>query len=282
MSDTHAVFAELPATRTLEQLAVFLGGRPEVVALIVKGSLAQVDATPDRWSDLDAMMVVTDNELDHYYPATDWLAAAIGPILGHTFQSPNGMRLYFQDGRGLDLIVSTESNLRSLDSWTASPFCQGYRIEFQRSDWVTEHVEELNRRFPTASPASLSAERYRHISDGFWWSAAHAITRLARNELFPAIQEISRLEGACGLLSWRVFARPGKPFERGFVREGNAPALGLISDRIDGGPVAQLADRLSRCCRVFTELSEQWDPSAVERADVIRRQLRVLPDHTSR
>ena len=65
----------------VEQLSQFFQREQDARAFVLTGSLADAEIQPDRWSDIDAGIVLVDGALDRYTRSTGWLRP-LGQIVG--------------------------------------------------------------------------------------------------------------------------------------------------------------------------------------------------------
>lgn len=86
----------------LESVAVARGA----VSVRAVGSVAT--GKVDRWSDLDAVIVVPDGTVPRFWPAGEWLPDEVSPVVARAqWRRPTGVgtRLLLADGRGVDVTV---------------------------------------------------------------------------------------------------------------------------------------------------------------------------------
>lgn len=92
--------------QTIEELQTLLMSSTDVLALALFGSALKTNDQFDIWSDLDCLLVVTDDAFSQYYPAIEWLST-LGKL--HARQQSDNVfhgttRVCFTDFRRLDCL----------------------------------------------------------------------------------------------------------------------------------------------------------------------------------
>jgi predicted nucleotidyltransferase len=170
---------------TISALTDLLHTDPGVIALAVFGSAMQPGAH-DTWSDVDLLVVVGDDEMPRFYPATAWLEP-LGRIFareqsGSDFASTT--RVCLEDLRRLDLVIATESSIRQVDTWPRVAFAGGVRVLFSRSP---EIAACLSGPFESVAYSPPSQGQFDAMVDGFWFRAMVAIYKVVRSDLVIAL-----------------------------------------------------------------------------------------------
>jgi predicted nucleotidyltransferase len=173
-------------TKAIEELTAALESDAGVRALAVIGSYAQPEVGLDAWSDLDLVLVVDDREMARFYPATDWM-----DCLGETYARSlsqgkflSTMRVYFVDGRRVDVVVVPESALDCIHDWEFNPFRYGARSLFSRSAAADRALETA---WPPLVPEPPSPADFARMSDEFWFKAMLAASKVARDDLLVGL-----------------------------------------------------------------------------------------------
>ncbi len=165
----------------LQQIDEILRRNPVVHALLLVGSVAR--AAADRWSDLDVIVVVADDQMVAFTPATLWITA-LGKILA-VEQYPGAgratTRAWLTSGR-VDVVVATESCFGQEDDW---PLWNGVVVCFSRSPIVNRVIAHSQQR-----PALqlLISEDFDSLANQFWFHSLMALTKVVRGHTQPAWQ----------------------------------------------------------------------------------------------
>lgn len=59
----------------IESLKNIFDNKSDVLSFSIFGSLSDDTIEKDRWSDIDAMLVVEDTAFDKYFPNVEWLSS---------------------------------------------------------------------------------------------------------------------------------------------------------------------------------------------------------------
>ncbi len=115
-----------PTLRRLDDLAVSLARRGDVIAVLGLGSAGVETERFDEHSDIDFWLVVDDAAVkEDLLAGTDWLAGFGGRLAYSNVDDPNGRKALFEDGLFLEYAVFTPAELTRL-AFT------GARVAWQR------------------------------------------------------------------------------------------------------------------------------------------------------
>jgi aminoglycoside 6-adenylyltransferase len=163
--------------------------RDDIHALAVVGSQARRDAPPDRWSDLDLILVVDDPVT--YADDPEWVAEFGTPVL--TFVEPTAMgdqrerRVLYQTGEDVDFPLIPLSALERLeDSENAAALLRrGFRVLLDRIELEgrLHRLAATERADPTPGQRDLT-----ELASDFWYHALWTAKKLRRGEVFMAIE----------------------------------------------------------------------------------------------
>lgn len=172
--------------QTIEELQTLLMSRKHVLALALFGSALKTNDQFDIWSDLDCLLVVTNDAFSQYYPTIEWLST-LGAL--HAYQQSSNVfhgttRVCFADFRRLDFVITTQSKLDRLPEWPHIPFCQGVRLLFSRS---TQATRLLSQTWPTPKPTYLSWAEFDEMVNDFWFKAMLASYKVIRDDRLIAL-----------------------------------------------------------------------------------------------
>ncbi len=167
--------------RAIQQLSQHFRQTAEAQAFVLTGSLAAKDVPADAWSDVDAKVILTEEAVARYYESTAWLAP-FGRIIGlerHEHPLTKTLRVCLADFRRFDLTFIAASTLQTPDVWDHNPMPPPYAILWSRRPELKEHISAL----PTPAPyQDAPAEQIAAMADAFYFKAAVAITKVARND----------------------------------------------------------------------------------------------------
>ncbi|MBN1812190.1 MAG: aminoglycoside 6-adenylyltransferase [Anaerolineae bacterium] len=242
--------------KVVQDLDRLLCRDPDVLALAVFGSLVQPQVGYDVWSDVDVLLVVEDRVTHRFHPPTEWLEAlgAVYAIEQSCNAFWNTTRVCFEDLRRIDLLITSDSNLRKIDEWPRHPFRQGIEVVFSRASWIND---VLANAFPQPELSLPSAEQYQAMVERFWFKSVMAVYKVARDDLLVALHLALDLVRDCCVLGMMLRDRT----------EGTAHHReGGIGNRV----VAQLRDTeqpytaagiltiVEQSSVAFDELASQW------------------------
>ncbi len=186
-----------PHDRLSHDLQRLLEPDPGVLALTLFGSATRPDR--DAWSDLDALIVLTDDALARYHPSLAWLAP-LGAVFAHDHSTgvySATTRVCFDDFRRLDVVFTPETSLARLDAWPSIPFWAGCTVLFSRLPQITEM---LTRRFAPPEVRPLSAEQMDAMVEQFWFKSALTVVKVVRGDLLIALHLALDLVRDCCVL----------------------------------------------------------------------------------
>jgi predicted nucleotidyltransferase len=184
----------------IQHLVSLLQPDEAVQAVAVSGSRALLPTEKDVWSDVDLLVVVSEQAISRYFPALDWLQA-LGEVYAYE-QNANQLtsttRVCFSDFRRLDIVFTTEFALEQIDSWDSISFWNGTFTLFSRSALVDTI---LARRFEKPKPAQVPAEEFQAMANRFWFKATLAVTKVVRGDLLIALHLALDLVRDCCVLA---------------------------------------------------------------------------------
>jgi predicted nucleotidyltransferase len=171
---------------TLEELVTILKPNEDVVALLLFGSCCRSERNFDYWSDVDVLLVVKESALENYYPETDWLSQ-LGNIYTYS-QSLDEFkcttRVCYDDFRRIDVIVTSEENLRAIGNWSRNPLSRKAKKLFSRSIIVDDFLKSVPVK-PSITP--ISETRFQTMVNDFRFKSALAVYKIVRNDLLIAL-----------------------------------------------------------------------------------------------
>ena len=243
-------------TNGTEQMERFVAGLPDVEALGIFGSAAHV-AEHDAWSDIDALLVVTDDALERFHPAVDWLAP-LGSLFTYeqsASEHSRTTRCVFHDGRRLDLVFTTVSVVQQLASWPSAPWWRGISLVFTRTAAVRD---ALMLPVPAPQPPAVSPETIAALLRGFWFKGVVAVTKVVRGDLLIALHLALDLERDCAVLAMLLRDRATGTTIHRSGGMGNAVMAQLDATRAPFSATGILTS-IEQCSALCDWLARDWD-----------------------
>ena len=238
----------------VQQLTTLLQPHPDIRALLIVGSTAS-DST-DNWSDLDAILVVSDGKIDAWFPSIAWLEP-LGPLFAyeqHPGQDRGTTRACFTDRRRLDLIIITESSFLASPNL---PLQDGVHVVFSRSARVQTHAIQRHLH-PPVNP--LADEQFNAFVHQFWFRAVIAMEKVVRNDLLISLHLcLEAIQDTC------VLAMMLRDRQEGTTIHKTGGSGNLLVQELYAPPISPTAkgvlDSLEHTSRTFDLLALQWTSS---------------------
>jgi hypothetical protein len=168
--------------RAVEQLSRLFDEDPDTRAFVLSGSLAAPEVQEDVWSDVDAKIILADHAVDRYALSTAWLAP-FGRLIGaerHASRVTKTLRVCLEGFQRFDLTFIPESAWAGPSSWERNPFHPADVVVWSRLADLATRLAALP--LPTEYQ-DLPREEIEKMVDAFWFKAALAIAKVARNDL---------------------------------------------------------------------------------------------------
>ncbi len=240
-----------------QELESLLRTDPDVLALFLFGSAIKYQDLWDMWSDVDVFLVVKDGSLNRYYPTTDWLNP-LGKL--YTFEQSssnffNTTRICFDDLRRIDLVITSDSNLKQINEWPQHPFGQGIEVVFSQYAWITDTLSKLSGH---SKYSSISSEKFQELVHSFWFKGIMVINKVVRNDLLIALHLALDMVRDCCVLGMILRDRTeGVTYHReGGI--GNEMVNQLRSTQQPYTAIGIL-EMVERSSVAFDDLASQWD-----------------------
>ncbi|NIV35511.1 MAG: hypothetical protein GWN58_40485 [Anaerolineae bacterium] len=239
----------------VEQLSRFFQKEPDARAFVLTGSLADGEIQPDRWSDIDAGIVLADGVLDRYTCSTGWLQF-LGQTAGlERHEHPQGrtLRVCLEGLRRLDLTFVSEPALGEPSSWDRNPFYPSFVVLWSELPGLEMQLASLPQPAEYREPRR---EEIEELVDAFWLKAAVATTRVVRDDLLIGSHLALDLARDCLLLQMmRRDRQEGTAIHRtgGW---GNELAARVSWDG-RGNSAEAILDLVRTSCEVFDELAPE-------------------------
>jgi aminoglycoside 6-adenylyltransferase len=175
----------------LDRFLAWAETQPDIVGAIVVGSQARTDPPPDKWSDLDLVIITT--QVERYIAHTDWLAA-LGPYW-LTFIENQGVgegserRVLFEGGVDVDFVPTPYAEIQQIitNGWPpdwASVLQRGYRLVLDK--------QGLADRLPPVESTGLLRSKpptegeFTNLCNDFLYHVVWTAKKLRRGELWVA------------------------------------------------------------------------------------------------
>jgi predicted nucleotidyltransferase len=237
----------------IEVLQQQLYANEDVVALVVFGSAARGEATIDLWSDVDLLLITTDEGLASFFPTVEWLRP-LADIYAYEQQSndlTHTTRICFTDIRRVDLVFMTATALKQYDQAT---FWQPGKIVFAKVSAVSEKLRQTSHISAFSLP---SAEDFRRMVEQFWYRSTVAVYKVIRDDWLIAWHLSLELIQDCCVLGMMLRDRQGQT--------NHHRASGLGNDIVVQLPTfpatftaAAILDVIGETAVLFDHLAGQW------------------------
>lgn len=235
----------------LDDLILTLKNMDGFVSLSVFGSMANND-TLDIWSDIDALLVVEDESINHYFPRTDWIEknGKIFTIQQSSSDRNKTSKIIYDDFRKIDLIITTKSKVLE-----GKPFWSKQNILFSNSDLVSKRLESESEDIAKFDDKNYQISK---LSDEFWFIAYTALTKIMRNDLLIGFHLTLDLYKICLVLAmWIRDKETGTNIHR--VGGTKNELIEELDIKINDFSKKGLIMLINKCSKEFDTLSSKWD-----------------------
>ncbi len=233
----------------LEKLSALLGENKDVLSLSLYGSLANPEVEKDKWSDIDALLIIEDDALDTFYPTMEWLKP-----LGEIFacqQTDNCTKVIFTDFRKMDIVIRTRSQVTK-----GQPFWTKQKFVFSNSEEIKKILEEKPITYTPQDPLTYNFEG---LVEEYWYISFVAITKLIRNDLLISLHLTLELYKKCLELGmWFRDREVGSNIHRtGGVRNDLIEQMNI---QFQGSSKMDIIMLIEQCGKEFDKLALEWSP----------------------
>ncbi len=257
---------------TLEKLTQILQPANQVLSLSLFGSLSNPEIAKDKWSDIDALLIVADEALDKYFPSIDWLKP-LGKIFALQ-QSSNKQsqcsKVIFSDFKKIDLVISTRSKLIA-----GKPFWTKQKFVFSNSPEAKQIMQE--KALPSI-PDNPNDYDLKKLSDQFWFISFVVVTKVIRNDLLIALHLALDLYRNCLLLGmWQRDRETGTYIHR----TGGAKNTLLVKEmdiKIEDLSKKGVLLLVEKCRQEFDKLALEWDPDYTPHLPIFKKVLEMAEE----
>ncbi len=253
----------------VEQLSQLFEGDPDARALVLTGSLADAGVEADMWSDVDMKVVLADQAVDRYYRSLAWLRP-FGQLVGverHESQFTKTLRVCLDGFKRFDLVFVPQSALHSSSSKNHDLFSQPCTVIWSRLPRLEAQIASFSSLSPTEPPDISDAEIER-LADRFWFKAAVAVTKVARNDLLIGFHLALDLTRDCLVLQMvRRDREKGTQVHR-VGGWGNELVDRFLGEDQEGSSL-RILNLITQSCEAFDELASRLSPSYSPRGPLL-------------
>lgn len=252
---------------TLEQLTSELETYQDVIAAVLIGSLAQDDITSDMWSDIDLVLVVENDSLDHFYPGTKWLHF-IGPVFAVS-NSDDGFRytsrICFMDMKRIDFIFIPVSSFHNINNWSFNPLQNGHRVLFSRSQFVPDILRGIPQRSNRLKNSDI---QFKNLQNDFMYKGMLAVYKIIRNDLLIANHLALDLVRDCLVLGMMLRDQSEGTRHHRNGGAGNELVTGL-NDEYFGTSAKGILNSIEQSSILFGTLAKEWSETSNSKMETL-------------
>jgi hypothetical protein len=250
-------------THALAQLSQYFAADPDAKALVLTGSLAAADITPDFWSDIDVKIILADQALERYYTSLAWLQP-FGQLIGaerHASPSTKTLRVCLAGFQRFDLVFIPESAVQSLTEGGEPLFHQPCILIWSKVPGLEKHIASSP---PATIHEDVTGAAIANMADPFWLKAAVAITKVMRNDLLVGLHLALDLARDCLVLQ---MLRRDQALRTTVHRTGGWGNAEVEQFRWDSSECSEvkILDLIARSCTAFDELAAMLSPEYTTR-----------------
>lgn len=246
----------------LNTLIAHFEAEENVLGLVLFGSFSKPEFSTDTWSDLDVLVVVKDNRIERFFPATRWLDH-FGRLYTYS-QSSDGFtwttRACFENFNRVDFVITTEGKLSETSKWQGIPFCSGVKVLFSRSR-VLDEVTAQHYDRPRLPP--VTSEQFLDLVRDFRFKSMLAVYKVVRGDLLIALHLTQDLVRDCCVLGMMLRDRATGTNIHQHGGVGNQLVAQLETTQNPFTPIGIL-DSIKESNEVFERMAGEWSDSYEE------------------
>lgn len=257
-----SLFLRPPAHETFVASALkVLCADPRVIGIAAAGSWAE--GRLDAFSDLDLVVAVEPAQFEDVLQTRCEIAARLGPLVASfTGEHVGEPRL---------LICLYDEPLLHVDLKFVTPEAVGPIVGNVEMLWARDG--RFEPMLKAAAGQQVPAPRAQWIEDRFWVWIHYAATKVARGELFEALDFLSFLRATALVPLLRRHAGiEGLGVRR--IEQQAPEAMSALAQTVATHDAGSCLEALKACVRVYL----QWRPSDVMRSDAAERATTVYLD----
>ena len=258
--------------RAIERVKAVLETDPRVRGLVLIGSYAGDDIKTDIWSDVDLVIIIADDALSGFYPATDWISAIGEPFCFSQSSTDDYYvtRVYLVDGSGLDFVIVTESSLQGIGRWEANPLRYTNTCLFSRSQALDR---ALSMSFPPPILKPITPETFDRMANDFWFKGMLAVSKIGRQELLVALHLSLDM-----IRDYLVLAMMLRDRDTGSDHHRDGSQGNHYIDELQGAcrpfTATGILDSLDQSAIAFDRLASQWEPDYEPRQQLLHERIK--------
>lgn len=241
----------------LPKLVNILKEKEEVECIILKGSYADDQITIDKWSDIDLLIFVDDNNIKDLFNNKELLSSFGNVFALVQVESPTSMvlRICFDTLVRFDLIFMKTSYLKNAHDLEAGLFDRKHKVLYSK----VESINQIILNAPKSSPFSpCSPEEFNNIADKFWLLAVIAINKLVRGDYLIASHLALEMTQDCIVL--QMISRD-KEKGTNVHRTGEFEFVEIL-DKIKGimkeDQAIKIIEIIKESCKTYDELATRY------------------------
>lgn len=244
--------------KTLAQMKDFLQSFDSVQAAFVVGSLANDLVQPDYWSDIDLIVVVSDQEISQFFPNTGWLEPIRSVFAtSHSEDPPRfTLRVCFRDMRRVDFIFILASEFNNPKARNLHHFQKDYRVLFAKSPEVDQ---TLPQKFGVKSENQDPETQFLVMSNAFWFKGMLTVYKVVRNDLLIALHLALDLMRDCLVLKMMIRDRAKGTRHHRIGGVENMFVTQLMAQPSDYTAQGILV-MVERYSQIYENLAVEWSP----------------------
>jgi len=241
----------------IQQVTNLLSKNEDVCGLVLIGSYTRDDLAPDAWSDVDLTLVVRDEALGRFWPATDWLGD-MGELFCTSQSSTEDYhvtRAYFVDGRRIDFVIMAEGSLAGIGEWQDNPLRYVNQCLFSRTPVLDQ---ALRSEFPPPALKPVAPEDFERMANDFWFKGMLAVSKVAREELLVGLHLSLDMIRDCLVLGMMLRDRETGTDHHRDGTQGN-PFVGALEETRQPYTALGILDSIEQSAIAFDGLAADWN-----------------------
>jgi len=250
--------------KALEKLEALFSENANIISLSLFGSVSKPEGQEDEWSDLDVLVVISDESLDTLYPTREWLKpfGEIFAIQQNSDEIHCNVKVVFSDFKKIDFVLTTKSKAEN-----ELQYLTKQKVIFSKDEAITKLLEE--------APISLSNNtdyQFDNLIEEYWYISFVAVAKLIRQDLLISLHLTLELYRKCLELGmWLRDRETGTNIHRiGGVRNDLIEKMNI---KLQGGSKKEILSLIEQCGREFDALALEWKPNYKEHFPTFKKLL---------
>ena len=161
-----------------QSLQHYLVDDEAVLALVVFGSVGQLDTAVSSQSDLDLLLVTTGAGLANFFPTVDWLRPFGTPYAFEQHHTPPTYttRLCYEDMRRVDMVFMAQTGLQE---YRGAKFWQPCRLVFVKDMEVKQQLLQPGQVTSFTLP---TLAEFDQMVNQFWYRSSVAVYKVIQDD----------------------------------------------------------------------------------------------------